>query len=276
MKWLIVLPVFLAFALPSFSQDRVFAYTYETNVLNKGDIDIEFQNTLRTGKTGVGSPYSFGQHLDQRLELEYGLGHRMQTAFYLNSELFNYSFHNSKEIEQELSLSFISEWKWKITDPVADRFGTGLYGELEFGGRNIEIEGKLILDKKLPNDLFAMNLIGRYEIERENSLSDDRLVSEWAKNSAVEIDAGYAHFLNPNFSVGLEAKDVNEIGAEKEWQNSVLFLGPSVHVVVGKCCMLFTAMPQIANLHKTANLPEHLDLINHEKLEVRLVAGLTF
>src|SRR5258708_40092297 len=84
------------------AQDRMFAYTYQTNVLNKGDFDLEFQNTLRTGKAGAYSPYVFGQHLDQRLEFEVGLGKNIQTSFYLNSELFRYADTSSTELNQEL------------------------------------------------------------------------------------------------------------------------------------------------------------------------------
>lgn len=160
---IILLPATLA------AQDRVFAYTYQSNVLNKGDFDLEFQNTLRTGKVGLYSPYIFGQHLDQRLEFEFGLGKKVQTAFYLNSELFHYADSSSSNIEQELEISFSNEWKWKFSDPVANSVGAALYGELEIGGSNVELEGKLILDKQFQRDLFAMNLVGRYEVEKEVS-----------------------------------------------------------------------------------------------------------
>ena len=55
--------IFLTFCFAAFlsvvaySQDRVFAYTYQTSVLNKGDFDFEFQNTLMTGKVGPFSPF---------------------------------------------------------------------------------------------------------------------------------------------------------------------------------------------------------------------------
>src|ERR1039457_4764917 len=129
------------------AQDRMFAYAYQSNVLNKGDFDLEFQNELRTGKVGAFSPYIFGQHLDQRLEFEIGLGKNVQTSFYLNSELFNYADTSSTEINQELKISFSNEWKWKLSDPIANALGCTLYEEFEFGGNNIEFETKLILDK---------------------------------------------------------------------------------------------------------------------------------
>jgi len=147
------------------AQDRYFAYTYQTNVLNKGDFDLEFQNTLATGKVGAYSPYVFGQHLDQRLEYEVGLGKKVQTAFYLNSELFNFADTSSTDMNQELKISFSNEWKWKLSDPVANRIGFALYEELEIGGNNYESETKLIFDKRWKNDLLAFNIVGKYEIE---------------------------------------------------------------------------------------------------------------
>ena len=42
MKYLFMTLVLLPGTL--IAQDRVFAYTYQTNILNKGDFDLEFQN----------------------------------------------------------------------------------------------------------------------------------------------------------------------------------------------------------------------------------------
>src|SRR4051812_6701817 len=97
------------------AQDRMFAYTYQTNVLNKGDFDLEFQNELRLGKVGKFSPYAFGQHLNQRIEFEVGLGKKVQTAFYLNCERFNFADTNASELSEELAISFSNEWKWKLS-----------------------------------------------------------------------------------------------------------------------------------------------------------------
>jgi len=99
-KIFFVLFITSTIATVSFAQDRYFAYTYQTNVLNKGDFDLEFQNTLATGKVGEYGPYVFGQHLDQRLEYEVGLGKKVQTAFYLNSELFTFADTSSTDMNQ--------------------------------------------------------------------------------------------------------------------------------------------------------------------------------
>ena len=81
-KYLFSILIFAASVTASFAQDRVFAYTYQTNVLNKGDFDLEFHNTFKSGKVGAYSPYVFGQSLEQRLELEFGLGHKVQNFLY--------------------------------------------------------------------------------------------------------------------------------------------------------------------------------------------------
>ena len=276
MKYIFSIIILIAIETTSFAQDRVFAYTYQTNVLNKGDFDIEFQNTLRTGKVGAYSPYVFGQHLDQRLELEFGLGEKVQTAFYFNSELFNYADTSSADLNQELKISFSSEWKWKLSDPVADRVGCGLYGELEFGGNNVEFEGKILFDKKLPNDLFAFNIAGKYEIEKEVSRTNNITKAEWTNNSSIEFYFGYMYFFGPEFSLGIEARNNNDITEENGWVNSVVFAGPALHVSIEKCFVLLSALPQIANLHKTDAAPGYMDYNGFEKLEVRVLAGYSF
>jgi hypothetical protein len=260
----------------AFSQDRLFAYTYQSNVLNKGDFDLEFQNELRTGKVGAFSPYVFGQHLDQRLEFEVGLGKKVQTAFYFNSELFNYADTSSSDLQQEHKISFSSEWKWKLADPVANSIGFTLYEELEFGGNNVEFETKLIFDKRYYKDLFAFNIVSKYEIEKEISRVNDITKAEWTNNSPVEFNFGYMHFFKPEIGWGIEVRNNNDITKEDGWINSVLFAGPAFHASVGKFFTNITALPQLANLHKTDAAPGNMDYNDFEKLEVRVLVGYSF
>ena len=80
-------------ATASFSQDRVFVYTYQKNVLNNGHFDLEFHNTFKTAKVGAYSPYVFWQPFKQRHELEFGLGHKEQPAFILIPNDLNQPTH---------------------------------------------------------------------------------------------------------------------------------------------------------------------------------------
>jgi len=277
MKHIICLLFLFAFISTSFAQDRIFAYTYQTNVLNKGDFDLEFQNTLAMGKVGDFSPYVFGQHLDQRIEFEVGLGKKVQTAFYLNSELFNYAYQGSQGVEQELKISFSNEWKWKLSDPAANKIGFALYEEFEFGGNNIESETKIILDKRWPKDLLAFNVAAIYEIEKEIvSIPFNETKAEWERSSPVDIYLSYLHFIKPTTGLGLELKINNDINEEDGWFNSVLFVGPAYHASVDRFFANFSILPQIANLHKTDEAPGNRDLNNFESLEARLLIGYSF
>jgi hypothetical protein len=258
------------------AQDRMFAYTYQSNVLNKGDFDLEFQNTLHTGKVGAYSPYVFGQKLKQRLELEVGLGKKVQTSFYLNTELFHYADTSSADLNRELKVSFSNEWKWKLSDPVANRIGSALYGELEFGGSNIEFEGKLILDKRINNDLFAFNLVGKYEIEKKISRENNITKAQWTHNSPVELYFAYMHFFKPHIGLGLEIKNNNDITKDAGWMNSVLFGGPAFFVSTGKFFTNISILPQFVNLHKTVAAPGKRDLNDFEAAEFRLLVGYDF
>jgi len=259
-----------------FSQDRVFAYTYQTNVLSKGDFDLEFQNTLRTGKVGPYSPYIFGQHLDQRLELEAGLGRGVQTAFYFNSEVFHYADTSSKAIDQELAISFSNEWKWKLSDPVANAVGTALYGEIEVGGSNVELEGKLIMDKQVRRNLIALNAVARYEVEKEIGQVVNSSKLERVHDTQLEADVAYMHFVKPGLGIGAEMRNVNDITQEDGWKTSTFFIGPAFHGSIGKFFVNLTALPQICNLHKTASAPGNRDLNGFEAVEVRALVGYSF
>ncbi len=273
MKYIFTIAVLCAITGFALAQDRMFAYTYQTNVLNKGDVDLEFWHTLAFGKKGEFSPYVFGQHLDQRLEFEIGVGKNIQTAFYLNSELFTYADTSSSDLNRELKLSFSNEWKWKLSDPVANGVGFALYEELEVGGNNLEFETKLIFDKRWQKDLLAFNVVSVYEIERE-VLREHHVTSvEWEHSSPVELYLGYLHFFKPQFGVGLEVRNNNEIAKEDGWMNSVVFAGPVVHVSIGKFFANISALPQLGNLHKTDSAPGNLDLNAFEKAEVRLLIG---
>lgn len=255
----------------------MFAYTYQTNVLSKGDFDLEFQNTFAAGKVGKFSPYVFGQHLDQRLEFEIGLGRKIQTAFYFNSELFNFADTTSYDLIQELKISFSNEWKWKLSDPMANKIGVALYEELEVGGNNFESETKIILDKRWQKDLVAFNIVGKYEIEKEVFRDGvNKTVAEWTHNSPVEFYLGYLHFIKPEIGLGIELKNNNDITKEDGWVNSVVFAGPAVHFSVDRFFANISVLPQIANLHKTEAAPGNRDLNGYEAVEIRALIGYSF
>ena len=137
------------------AQDRYFARTYTTNILPKGDIDLEFWHTSR-----IGHQNQFFHAQDQRMEIEVGLGKNWQTAFYFNR--FQKRFSTTPDGTQTSNeIGFSNEWKVKLSDPSQNKIGLALYGEWGIkGGDELELETKIILDKAFGKNLIAMNIAG--------------------------------------------------------------------------------------------------------------------
>lgn len=125
------------------ANERHFTYSYESGVLPSGARELEVWTTYRRGRADYYSA------LDHRMEYEVGLGHGLQTAFYINFGSVSQTQSNG-EIASSFNYQGISsEWKWRLLDSVADPLGLALYGELELGTMEVEIENKVIIDKRL-------------------------------------------------------------------------------------------------------------------------------
>src|SRR5262245_41793775 len=204
--------------------ERRFTYTYESATLGAGEREIEPWTTLRLGRN------EYYRAIDNRLELEFGITDRLMTAWYLNLSSATTDVPGatpgslSRETEFEHGGSW--EWKYKLLDPVADPLGLALYLEGGFTSTEVELETKLILDKRVGNFLFALNAVGEYEWNSSSGTTK--------QEKLFEFDAGAVYFFTPVFSAGLELRNQNEIAPEEhadgsvedEWEFSVFSAGP--------------------------------------------------
>lgn len=239
-----------------FAQDRIFTYTYQSNVLAPGEREIEPWTTFRWGRK------DFFRAIDSRLEMEIGVANQLQTAFYLNV---------SQETEEEAGvlstheeISFSNEWKYKIWDPVADPIGFGLYGEWTAGTRELELEGKLIFDKRINNSVWALNLVAEHEWEKEPEDGEIETEREWG----FEGDLGFSCRIARGVHLGIEVRNVNEIKSG-EWEHSALFAGPTLSYFRDNFWLNLTILPQITAFKGKTSGGRILD--GHEKLETRLI-----
>jgi hypothetical protein len=244
-----------------FSQDRVFTYTYQSLVLNKGQKEIEVWTTLRGGRN------DYFRGIDHRLEFEIGLGKRLQTAFYLN---YGYSkgIENLNEVQSVNTYntySFSNEWKFKLTDPVANVLGSALYFEYGIGPDETELEGKIILDKQVGRTLHAFNLVGEYEFEKEFQPENGGLKTETNRETYFELDYAFSFRIKDGFALGLEARNQNQFSTSSELESSVLSLGPCLSYYTNGFWLNLALMPQVADLKGGG-----LELTEHEKLQIRL------
>ena len=255
MKKLILFLVFFVFAVSTQSNERKFSYTYQSGVLGKGNKELEIWTTARIGKD---IPYY--ARLDQRMEFEWGITNKLQTAFYLNFR--NVSQDDGTGMESEFEFQGISsEWKYQFSSPRKNAVGFALYGELGLNTDEAEIEAKLIFDKHVKKNTFALNLV----FENEWELSSGEAESEFV----FEGDLAWCYVISNSFSAGIELRNHNEV-VEGEWEHSALFAGPVLSFSQPSWWLTLTVLPQVAAL-KGKTGESNLVLDEHEKLETRLL-----
>lgn len=262
----IFLSVFFVFALTYLNaQDRYFARTYTTNVLPKGNFDIELWHTSRFGHEG-----QYFHAMDQRFEYEVGLGRNVQTAFYFNR--FQKSISDSAgDIQQSSEIGFSNEWKWRVTKPTS-RLNAALYGELGVKGDELELETKIILDRSFGKNLVAFNAVYELEFEAERKLGENEFELE---ETPLEFDLAYMRNFSTSFGAGIELRDHNEF-VKGSWEHSVLFGGPVFNYRGNRWFLIFNYLPQLVNLHKTSVAPKNKVLDEHERAEARILIGFSF
>lgn len=265
MKKILVLSM-LVLSFSAFAQDRLFTYTYQSNVLNRGQKELEVWTTLKTGRT------DFYNAFNHRLEFEVGLGGNLQTSFYLN-----YGYSKGIETDNGIqslvsgtSYSFSNEWKWKLSDPVVDPIGSALYLEYGLGTDETELEAKLILDKQLGKSTHAVNIVGEYELEREFETVGNNVVVKSEGEYKLEFNYGYSYKLNKNLALGVEVMNQNTI-SEGNWEYSTLSAGPTLSCNFQGFWVNLTCLPQLTNL-KTGDLEFH----DSQKVQNRLIFSYVF
>ena len=205
------------------------------------------------------------------MEAEFGLGKNWQTAFYFNRFQNRFS-KEANGTETSSEIGFSNEWKVKLADPNQNKLGFSLYGEWGLkGGDELELETKAILDKSFGKNLIALNIVGEHE--KEFDWKDSSTVSE--KESAIELDLGYMYNVSTNFGLGLEVRNHNEI-KDGEWEHSALFGGPTINYRGDRWFVIGNFLAQLRNLHKTGAAPYNKVLDEHEKIEARILIGISF
>lgn len=256
-----------AISISGFTQDRYFARTYTSNVLPKGAIDIEFWHTSRFGHAG-----QFFHAQDQRMELEFGLGKKLQTAFYFNRYQSRFSESADGTVVTN-EVGFSNEWKYKLSDPSQNKIGAALYTEWGVkGGDELELETKIILDKVIGKSLLAFN--GVLELEKEFEWKDGKF--KWDNHQTpVELDFAYQYSLCPALGIGFEVVNQNDIAKGQGWKNSIFYAGPTLNFRTDGWFVIANYLPQLGNVRKTIYSPYSKVLDEHERALARIIIGIS-
>lgn len=239
------------------ADERKFSYVYQSGILGKGNREIEVWTTPRIGKLG-----EYFARIDNRIEFETGLSRKLQTAFYLNfrnTTRDNGTGTNTTEFEFK---GISSEWKYQVSSPTRNAVGFALYAELGLNTDEVELETKLIFDKKIKKTTLALNLT----FEPEWELTPGKSSVEYN----AEASFGLSHSFSSSFSAGFEVRNHNILTGEEGLENSALFAGPVISISQPNWWMTLTALPQIVAL-KGKSGDSKLELHDHERFEARMI-----
>lgn len=261
----ILLLLLFLFLIPNSSaaNERRFGYTTESSVLPAGAREIELWHTDRRGRG------YFYRRIDQRVEYEFGVIDGLMSALYLN--VTARSRDNNGDVpgggkSSSTSFSLSNEWKFKLTDRVADPFGTALYGEVTIGTDKEELEAKFILDKQFRRLLVAADIVAEYEATTD--VVDG--VQEIEQEFKIKSGTGAAYLFDGGFGAGIEIRSEN-IFLKGALAHSSLFAGPVLSYSSEEYWATLTFLPQVHSFKGGTAAGSTMDLGEFEKFQTRLL-----
>ncbi len=202
---------------------RPLPYTYIYETLPKGDAEVELYTDLtpQLVYSNVGLPV---WHLASQFqsEIEYGLTDRLELGLYLTMAPTDPNFNfvpNMPEgngVKQRLRYRFGDSGQWPID--------LAVYGELTENQREIELEGKIILQRRVGPFRIAANAWA----EREYYFSG---AHEWVLNPAAGVVFERSALVQPGIEYWMHAEHLDGGTWVLEPQH---FLGPTVILQFGK------------------------------------------
>lgn len=257
-----------ALAWGAAADERRFTYSYEPETLPQGATEFEQWVTLRAHRNQAVGQSDFRQW-DFRQSVEYGVTDRYTVELYLNTRQQSFydpgaGLGSSKFTFEGVSL----ENRFMVLNPADHAVGLTLYLEPRISGEEFELEEKIILGQRYGLWKWAFNLTH---------------ATEWADKfreveGEVEASFGLARDFGKRWSIGLELRDHNELPEYSKWENTALFLGPTVGYRRERWWAALTVLPQIwgKNFDGDPDGDRHFELEGHERLNVRLVFGIGF
>lgn len=248
------------------ADERRFTYTYEPETQPKGVAEFEQWITLRTQRTQRVGQENFNKWR-LREEFEYGVTDRYSLALYLNTSAESFRDPATARDEAEFEFEGISlENRYLVLNPAEHAVGLTLYLEPSFSGSEAELEQKIIIGQRHGDWKWALNLTHATEWEDNFHETEGEL----------EFTLGLARDLGPNWSVGLEVRNHNELPEYEEWEHTALFVGPAINYRRDKWWATLTVLPQVFGKNFNGDPDGHSRLVldEHERLEVRLIFGI--
>lgn len=222
--------------LPAHAGEGTFGWIYTLDLQPKGT--LEFEQRLQYNRGQAQGKYNLWQ---ARTELEYGLTDDLQVAAYINTSYTEAHQNNpdgttggwlvpgsagsspySRGRVDGVSLETI----WRLSNPVVDPVGVGLYGELTGGPVKDEIEVRLLLQSNFLDDRLV--LASNLQLAMEKVKFDP---AEVGRESMIDLLLGASYRVANNWTAGVEYRFHNDYSGYRfnDQTQRAHFFGPNVH-----------------------------------------------
>jgi hypothetical protein len=283
--------LFLLGAFEARADENLFGYSYGTETLPKGGVELYSWTTWRTDK-GEGTYDA----LDLRQEIEYGVTDHFQASLYL-SQRYHY-IHNSQPIEiedgveereypnrNEFAFDGVqTEFKYSFLSPYVDPLGFALYAEpgwsrisKESGKHEdaLSLEVKALFQKNFLED----NLIAVLNVSPEYEWARGKGIDHWENELELEVTGGLTYRLASRWYGGVETRYTSEypnFPDESHREFWGMFVGPVVHYATQRWWATVTALPQVYGEPHDGDRSHTLHLDDLEAFELRIKLGFNF
>ena len=228
----------LGMASTALADDQPFLSLYTTDIVTAQEREVEQQVLFSAQKPGQ----AFASILS-RTEFEYGVTDDFQVSGYANFEWERTHLPpGAAENEREFSVS--GEAIYRFLNVYFDPIGLAVYVEPSFGAHERELEAKILLQKNFFNDNLRLALNANFENQWQREESGG-----WHRGSAIELRAGAAYNLTPEWSLCAEFSNENNfqglVGSAHPVSN-LYYLGPTIS---------YKGLPLTISLGAQAQLP---------------------
>lgn len=213
--------VLAAFAFKASANPRALPFTYTTDTLPKGGVEIEqyvdlaLLRAVSSTSTGVEwyLPSAF------QTEIEIGLADRLELGLYMTFVPDPGEQFASKALFPGTGNGLKQRLRYIFADPGAWPLDVGLYGELVENEREIEIEGKLLLQRRFDRVRVAANVSGEYE-----------LYFTGQREIVLNPSLGATYEVTPSFHLGIDSWLRGEYPRNPRPSTRTFGLGPQAYV----------------------------------------------
>jgi len=249
---------------PAQANPRPLPFTYQTETLAKGTGEIEQFIDFNPVRARDGTGEVWYNSMQLQTEIEYGITDRLELALYF---MFvpTVSPDRIAQIPQPLiGNGSAQRLRYRLADPQAWPIDVAVYGEVTENEREIELEAKIILQRRFGR----LRLITNLWAEHEFYFNGER---EWVINPTL----GATVELSPRFHVGMEGWLRAEFPDESETRvfnlGPHVYVGPAFMVNFGPVWFATGAYLRVTDLNRDVQINDQ-----YGRIWVRTVAGLGF